>query len=169
MKSFKQYLTESKKEYKFRIKYAGTLTDSQLDRIELALGKYSVIDMSKPKVTPIQEHPMDFQTLKNSEVSLIDVTVNYPSTPEIIRNELQEYAALHGSYLLVMNADHPEEIAREEDAKLPDDQEYKPLLDSEYEDKKQDATFGDEYNANMLKELERGTPDIEIAKKEKQG
>ena len=169
MKSFKQYLTESKKEYKFRIKYAGTLTDSQLDRIELALGKYSVVDMSKPKVTPIQEHPMDFQTLKNSEVSLIDVTVNYPSTSEIIRNELQEYAAIHGSHLLVMNAEHPEEIEREEAAKVPDDQEYKPLLDSEYEDKKQDATFGDEYNANMLKELERGTPDIEIAKKEKQG
>ena len=125
--------------------------------------------MSKPKVTPIQEHPMDFQTLKNSEVSLIDVTVNYPSTSEIIRNELQEYAAIHGSHLLVMNAEHPEEIAREEAAKVPDDQEYKPLLDSEYEDKKQDATFGDEYNANMLKELERGTPDIEIAKKEKQG
>lgn len=80
MKSFKQYLTESKKEYKFRIKYAGTLTDSQIDRIEMALGKYSVLDMSKPKTTPIQEHPMDFQTLKNSEVSIVDVTVDYPST-----------------------------------------------------------------------------------------
>ena len=125
--------------------------------------------MTKPKVTPIQEHPMDFQTLKNSEVSMIDVSVNYPSTSEIIRNELQEFAAISGAHLLVMNADHPEEIAREEAAKIPDDQEYKPLLDSEYEDKKQDATFGDEYNANMLKELERGTPEIEIAKKEKQG
>ena len=167
MKSFKSYLTENKKEYKFRIKYAGTLTDSQLDRIEMALGKYSIVDMSKPKTTPIQEHPMDFQTLRNSEVCMLDITVNYPSTVDVIRNELQEYAGISGSHLVVINAEQPEEIAREEAAKIPNDQEYKPLLDSEYEDKKQEATFGDEYNASMLKELERGTPEVEIAKIEK--
>ena len=168
MKSFKNYLTESKKEYKFRIKYAGTLTDSQMDRIELALGKYSIVDMSKPKTTPIQEHPMDFQTLKNSEVCMLDVTVSYPSTVDVIRNELQEYAGISGSHLVVINAEHPEEIAREEAANAKE-KEYEPLLDSDYEDSKDDPTFGDKYNENMLKELERGTPEVEIAKKEKAG
>ena len=168
MKTFQQYLTESKKEYKFRIKYAGTLEDQQNDRIEMALGKYSVTDMSKPKTTPIQEHPMDFQTLKNSEVSMIDVSINYPCTSEILRNELSEYAGLSGSHLVVINAEHPEEIAREEAANTKE-KEYEPLLDSEYEDSKDDPTFGDKYNENMLKELERGTPEVEIAKKEKAG
>lgn len=166
MKSFKQYLTESKKEYKFRIKYAGTLTDSQVDRIEMALGKYSVTDMSKPKTTPIQEHPMDFQTLKNSEVSIVDVTVNYPSTVQVIRNELTEYAGIPGSHLVVINPEHPEEIAREEALKEQGDEEYTALLDSDYPESKDEPTFGDEYNENMLKELERGTPEIEIAKKD---
>lgn len=165
MKSFKQYLTESKKEYKFRIKYAGTLTDSQVERIEMALGKYSVLDMSKAKTTPIQEHPMDFQTLKNSEVSIVDVTVDYPSTVQVLRNELTEYAGIPGSHLVVINADHPEEIAREENAKKGDE-EYEALLDSDLPDSKDEPTFGDEYNENMLKELERGTPEIEIAKKD---
>lgn len=165
MKSFKQYLTESKKEYKFRIKYAGTLTDSQIDRIEMALGKYSVLDMSKPKTTPIQEHPMDFQTLKNSEVSIVDVTVDYPSTVQVLRNELTEYAGIPGSHLVVINADHPEEVAREENAKKGDE-EYEALLDSDLPESKDEPTFGDEYNENMLKELERGTPEIEIAKKD---
>lgn len=166
MKSFKQYLTESKKEYKFRIKYAGTLTDSQIDRIEMALGKYSVLDMSKPKTTPIQEHPMDFQTLKNSEVSIVDVTVDYPSTVQVLRNELTEYAGIPGSHLVVINADHPEEIAREEALKEQDNEEYEALLDSDLPESKNDPSFGDEYNESMLKELERGTPKIEIAKKD---
>lgn len=169
MKSFKEYLTEGKKEYKFRIKYAGTLEDQEINRIEMALGKYSVTDMSKPKTTPIQEHPMDFQTLKNSEVSMIDVTVNYPTTSAVMRNELTEYAGISGSHLVVINADHPEEIAREEAAAADEDKEYEPLLDSEYAEDKKDPTFGDKYNENMLKELERGTPEIEIAKKEKVG
>lgn len=164
MKSFKEYLTEGKKEYKFRIKYAGTLEDQQIDRIEMALGKYNVTDMSKPKTTPIQEHPMDFQTLKNSEVSMIDVTVNYPTTSAVMRNELTEYAGISASHLVVINTDHPEEIAREEAADAKEE-EYKPLLDSEYEDSKDDPQYGDKYNENMLKELERGTPEIEIAKK----
>jgi hypothetical protein len=168
MKTLQQYLTESKKEYKFRIKYAGTLEDQHIDRIEMVLGKYSVTDMSKPKTTPIQEHPMDFQTLKNSEVSMIDVTVNYPCTSAILRNELAEYAGLSGSHLVVINAEHPEEIAREEAANAKE-KEYEPLLDSDYEDSKDDPTFGDKYNENMLKELERGTPEVEIAKKEKAG
>ena len=47
------------------------------------------------------------------------------------------------------------------------EEEYKPLLDSEYNQEKKDATFGDEYNTNMLKELERGTPEVVLAKKEK--
>ena len=135
----------------------------------MALGKYNVTDMTKPKTTPIQEHPMDFQTLKNSEVSMIDVTVNYPTTSAVMRNELTEFAGISGSHLVVINAEHPEEIAREEAADFDEDKEYEPLLNSEYAEDKKDPSFGDKYNENMLKELERGTPEIEIAKKEKVG
>ena len=41
-------------------------------------------------------------------------------------------------------------------------EEYTALLDSDYEDKKVDATFGDAYNENMLKSLE--TRKYEFAK-----
>ena len=166
MKTFKDYLTESKKEYKFRVKYAGTFDDSQIDRVETALGKYHIIDMTTAKITPIQEHPMDFQTLKNSEVSIIDVTVNYPTTSDIMRNELTDYAGISGSHLVVINVDHPEEVAREEAANAKEE-DYEPLLGSDYATEKLKPTFGNEYNTNMLKELERGTPEIIIAKKEK--
>ena len=97
MKTFKQYLMENVKEYKFRIKYAGTLTDAPINKIRNGSWKIQFKRYSKSKVTPIQEHPLDFQTLKNSEVSILDVTVTYPTTVEMLRNELTEYAGMHGS------------------------------------------------------------------------
>ena len=63
MKSFKSYLVENEHTYKFRLIIAEMLDDERMDALESALEKYEVSSMSKPKKTPIQEHPMDFQTL----------------------------------------------------------------------------------------------------------
>ena len=60
MKDFKQYLVEATQEYKFKVKLAMPLEDSTTDMIERVLGKYDVVDITKPK-TIIQEHPMDFK------------------------------------------------------------------------------------------------------------
>ena len=68
MKSFRSYLVESEQTYKFRIKLANELSAETMDALETALEKYEVASISKPKKTPIQEHPMDFQTL-NKETS----------------------------------------------------------------------------------------------------
>ena len=51
MKDFKQYLTEAKQEYKFRVKMAMPLEDKTVDMIERVLGKYDVVDITKPKTT----------------------------------------------------------------------------------------------------------------------
>lgn len=164
MKTFKQYLMENVKEYKFRVKYAGTLTDAQLSRIEMALGKYNLTDMTKPKVTPIQEHPMDFQTMKNSEVTIMDIAVSYPTTVDMLRNELTEYAGIHGSHLIVMNPSDPNEVSREKNLE-EQDKDYETKLGSEIKDDmeiKAEEHFGDKYNENFLKDLanNKETPDL---------
>jgi F0F1-type ATP synthase delta subunit len=168
MKTFKQYLMESTKEYKFRVKYAGTLTDAQLNRVEMALGKYNLNDMSKPKVTPIQEHPMDFQTMKNSEVSIMDISLTYPTTVDMLRNELQEYAGIPGSHLIVMNPNDPNEVSREKNLE-EQDKDYETKLGSEIKDDmeiKAEEHFGDKYNENFLKDLAKNkeTPEVSLAK-----
>ena len=168
MKTFKQYLMENIKEYKFRVKYAGTLTDAQLSRVEMALGKYNLTDMTKPKVTPIQEHPMDFQTMKNSEVTIMDISVSYPTTVDMLRNELTEYAGIHGSHLVVMNPDNPNEVAREKNLE-EQDKDYVTKLGSEIKDDmeiKAEEHFGDKYNATFLKDLanNKETPEVTLAK-----
>ena len=168
MKTFKQYLMENKKEYKFRIKYAGTFSEIDKTKLEITVGKYNLIEITNPKVTPIQEHPMDFQILRNTEVTIVDVVVGYPTTAEILRNELSTFAGFNASRMVVINSDNPTEISREETLENADIEYETKLLDNDYKDSadvKAEELYGDKYNENLLKELtkERETPEIEIA------
>ena len=162
MKSLKSYLVESEQTYKFRIKMAEKCDDEIMNALETALEKYEVASLSKPKRTPIQEHPMDFQTLQNAEVFIMDAELKYPVTSHQLYTYISEVIGVPASHLVVINSDHPEEIAREEAIK---EEEYESLLDSDYKEEKHDATYGDEYNENMLKQLE--TRKYEFAKETK--
>lgn len=162
MKSLRSYLVESEHTYKFRIKMAEKCDDDTMNALETALEKYDVASLSKPKRTPIQEHPMDFQTLQNAEVFIMDTELKYPVTAHQLYTYISEVVGVPASHLVVINSDHPEEIAREE---AINEEEYETLLGSDYKEEKHEPTFGDEYNENMLKQLE--TRKYEFAKEEK--
>ncbi len=76
MSTFGQYLTESAKQYDYKIKVAGEISDDFGTRMEQALAKYEVAKLSAGKKTPIQEHPLDFPMLKNQEVHIFELTTN---------------------------------------------------------------------------------------------
>jgi len=137
--------------------------DERMNALEAALEKYDVKSISKPKKTPIQEHPMDFQTLQNAEVFIMDTELSYPVTAHQLYEYISQTVGVPASHLVIINSDHPEEIAREEAAKA-EGEEYETLLDSDYKEEKQDPTFGDAYNENMLKSLE--TRKYEFASKD---
>ena len=165
MKSLKTYLTESERTYSFRLKLAEKCDDETVDKLELALEKYELKSLSKPKRTPVQEHPMDFQTLQNSEVHIMDAEVSYPVTAHQLYTYISEVVGIPESHLVVINKDHPEEIAREEALKEEGDEYTSKLEDADYKDAsdaKSEDSFGDKYNENMLKELE--TRKYEFAK-----
>ena len=163
MKSLKSYLVESEHTYKFRIKMAEKCDDETMNALESALEKYEVASISKPKKTPIQEHPMDFQTLQNAEVFIMDAELKYPVTAHQLYEYISQTVGVPASHLVVINSDHPEEIAREEALK-EEDKEYEANLDTDYEDANNAKdSFGDEYNENMLKTIE--TRKHEFAKK----
>ena len=163
MKSFRSYLVESEQTYKFRIKMAEKCDDETMDALETALQKYDMKSISKPKKTPIQEHPMDFQTLNNAEVFIMDTELQYPVTAHQLYEYISQVVGVPASHLVIINQDNPEEIAREEALK-EEGEEYETLLGSDYKEEKQDPTFGDAYNENMLKSLE--TRKYEFAGKE---
>ena len=168
MKSFRSYLVESEQTYKFRIKMAEKCSDETMDALETALQKYDMKSMSKPKKTPIQEHPMDFQTLTNAEVFIMDTELQYPVTAHQLYEYISQTVGVPASHLVVINQDHPEEIAREEALQEEGDEYEAKLDDAEYKDAdkiKAEDHFGDKYNGNMLKNLE--TRKYEFAKEEK--
>jgi hypothetical protein len=165
MKSFKQFLIENEQQSDFRIKVACECDSDMLDRMETALEKWELKSLSKPKRTPIQEHPMDFQTLNNSDVNIMDATVAYPVTANELYSYLSEVVGIPANMLVVINKNHPEEIAREEALKEEGDEYVTKLDDAEYKDAdkvKVEDHFGDKYNENMLKDLE--TRKYEFAK-----
>ena len=76
MKSFIEFLNESKKTYKFHVRVAGPLPEGFADKMETALQKYSVVNFSNGKTTPITETPLDFPSLQNMEVTHFEAEVN---------------------------------------------------------------------------------------------
>lgn len=161
MKSFKQFLTESAKQYTFRIKVAGEITPEDMDKIENVLDKWSLVAASKPKRTPIQEHPMDFPQLTNMEVSMVSVIVDYPATPKEIEIAIHDRTGIPADHIRVYNNDDPHEAEREDDA-AKEEEEYKPLLTSAYPKTEKDVPFGDKYNKQFLKDLEK-MPKMKVA------
>ena len=91
MSTFTQYLAESSKSYDFKIKVAGQLSDDFASRMETALAKFEVASMSAGKKTPIMTMPLDFPSLSNEEVTIFDVTTNYPASVNVMKEYLSDY------------------------------------------------------------------------------
>ena len=151
-KQFKDYLTESAKKYDFRIKVAGSVTPEQEKTMEALLGKFQVSSFKKSGTTPIQALPLDFPKIKNAEVHIYEVTLDYPST----QWELQEYicsnTAIASESLVVRKPGEP----LEEYQKPTEHREGALLTDGEYKEATNaniDDYYGDKYNTGFVKEL----------------
>lgn len=151
MKTFKQYLAESKKTYAFKIGVAGDLPEGFNTRLRTAMEKFSVASMSEGKKTPIQESPMDFPSLQNTEVTYWDVEVNYPTTEAVVKNYLGQFCSVHESHIVVRNPNN----ALEEQNKEETDTTYETLLTKEDMggESAQDSV-GENRIMDLLKELE---------------
>ena len=79
MKTFKEYLSESKKSYPFRLKVAGDLPENFVNGLKDCIGKANPTIIEKSK-TPIQATPLDFPELSNMEVHVFEVVCEYPIT-----------------------------------------------------------------------------------------
>jgi hypothetical protein len=101
MKSFTAFLTESKKQYAFRVKLACECTADDMTALKAALDKYKVAAISQLKETPIAETHIGFEHLKNVKVSIIDVLTDYPANPVQIREMIRDTLHVSESYIMV--------------------------------------------------------------------
>jgi len=155
MKSFTEYLTESKKQYNFRIKIAGDMSSEQEDNMKRLLGRFTnenTLTGFKKSKTPIQAVPLDFPQVKNCEVNIYEVTLDFPTT----QFELTEYLAaelgIGKQNLVVRRPGEPSEEyqmpTEKREGALLLDPDYKEAGSPQFED-----YYGDKYNTGFVKEL----------------
>jgi hypothetical protein len=114
MKTFVEYLNESKKVYSFKIGVAGELPENFENTMETALQKYGVLKMTAGKSTPIQERPLDFPQLKNMNVTYYEIDLNYPTTSQVLQEYIGQCCGVKQSYLIVRNPNEPQELYQQE-------------------------------------------------------
>ena len=127
MKTFADFLTESKKTYEFKVGVAGDLPEGFADKMETSLQKYGVMKMSAGKKTPIQERPLDFPQLSNCEVTYYEVELQYPTTVQVLQEYIGQCCDMEQSNIIVRNPTEPQEEYQQE----KEDTEYVAKLTQE--------------------------------------
>lgn len=159
MKSFKEFLTESQKTYKFKVRVAGELPEGFEPKLKTNMEKFEVVSLSAAKRAPITERPLDFPQLQNVEVTTYEVEIKYPTTSHILEQYLVQNCVIPHSHITVRGEFDPiEEQQSQEEPK-----EYTTLLATEElgGENAQDAVAGNRV-MGLLKELEAARKERDI-------
>ena len=157
MSTFKDYLTESAKSYDYKIKVAGELDKDFANKLESALAKFEVAQMSAGKKTPIMTLPLDFPALSNESVTIFDVTTNYPESPRVMHEYLSDLLRIPMTHMVVRKPGEPTE-EYQDDMQVAKKSEFANKLDSvetkfQEHPVKGEEHYGDKFNMSLLKEL----------------
>lgn len=160
--SFKKYLANSHKVFKFRIKALFPLEDECMDALEKALQKYRPEAISTPVKTMYQTNPLGFTGVKSGEVWMTDVELTVPVTATLLQYDLRTILGLHkdDEHLKVFGESQDElektvepidedSEAGEKCALLSDDH-YEEVEEAKFED-----YYGADYNTKFLDVLKR--------------
>lgn len=169
MKTFLTYLTESQKTYEFRIKIANIDPAEKMDLLENALEAYGLESLSKPKRLPIMESDIDFPSMKNCQLYLMDAVLKYPCNDAQLRACVADRAGIPQANVFVVPKNHPEEIWRWNESGESELREFvqgESVLDKPYEDNPDATKAGKDYASfNILKELS-ATPETVVEGKD---
>ena len=156
MSTFTKYLAEASKSYDYKIKVAGDLDKDFASKLESALAKFEVSNMSSGKKTPIMTMPLDFPALSNEQVTIFDVSTNYPASSNVMKEYLSDILRVPATHIVVRKPGEPTEEYQDK-MQVGKKSEYaNKLHDIEYKDApKVNAEDFHSTKANMglLKEL----------------
>ena len=162
MSTFKDYLTESTKSYDYKIKIAGASKDIDKNALETALQKFDLSKMSAGKTTPIQSLPLDFPALSNEQVTIFDVTTNYPEAPRVMHEYLADLLKIPMSHMVVRKPGEPTEEYQDAMGAEKTSEFASKLQDVEMKDSpkvNKDEFTGDKYNMSLMRELLKSKTD----------
>lgn len=155
MKTFKEYLAESKKVYQFKIKVAGDLPEKFQESLKTQLGRVAVKTIEKIETTPIQATPLDFPNLSNTEVHIFNLVCEYPITSPELANDLKAVGLVEECFRIRGEGEQTEDYnaatCEPSGEALLDEVE----LDKTSEKIKHKEYFGNDFNKGFLKDLEK--------------
>jgi hypothetical protein len=158
-KTLASYVAETKKEYKYVLKFAvNEMPDSLVDILEACLTKYELKEASAFRKTPIQESPLDFPNVKNTPVFICNVTLAYPGSLDFLRTYICNNLGISPAQLAVYSENDPRQIETDLyiDRSSPEYKEkYKTRLGSDHEETGDKDLYGEKYNVSFLKELDK--------------
>jgi hypothetical protein len=159
MKTFKEFLTESQKTYKFKVRIAGELPEEFNNKLKTHMEKFEVVSIGSGKRAPITERPLDFPQLQNIEVTTFEVEVKYPTTSHILEQYIVHNCNVPHSHVTVRGEFDPieEQQSKEEPT------EYTTLLTTEdMGGESAQESVGNSRVMELLKELETARKEREI-------
>lgn len=148
MKTYINYLMESEKKYGFRVKMATELNKEQMEAVQRGLARWNLEAISEPKRLPIAEQHDGFGHIRNTELFIVDLVVNYPCTPHEVQACIHECSRVPLSHIMVLTPQQ-EVLAS---PIVPESDE--PLLTSDYPATKQPQLLADLANALKTKTIE---------------
>jgi len=114
-----------------------------------------VVTISAPKRLPMRRKPLDFPSFDTCEVNLITVSLKYPCTDDQVRQTLSQHGRIPLANLVVIPKNQPEELLRDAEDELNDDDEKEAILTKELENVTGgQVKVGQQRVDSMLKELE---------------
>ena len=162
MKNFLEHLTQSQKTYEFRIKLANIDPAETVDRLKTALDSYGLESLSEAKRLPIMESDIDFPSMKNCQIYLMDAVLTYPVNDQQLRAIIAERAGYPAANVVVVPTNHPEEVWRWnlEGNELREFKKGEAVLDKPLEETTNGAGKSYAEAGTLLKELSKVTFDI---------
>ena len=162
MKSFAQYLVETRQTFDYRIKILGDVDAELINGLEEKLQQFDVVSMTEPKSTPIQKTLPDFPDAKNDSVTFMDVTFNYPATPPQI-TQMAELLGMNPNHIIIQTKEYADSVEEErkgydeqpdpvlgtEEGEQPENAESKKASEYQAADPYKREVVGNEYSSDF--------------------
>lgn len=164
MKPFRQYLMESVRTYRYKIKVAGSPDKNWVDLFTYNLQKFDPVKISDPKTTPVQKDPYGFPGLTNQAITIIDVEFKYPAVEPMIK-QIARLLNYDENLVRMIQADYDDSV-NNEIAQYANQASHTPVLDhEELEDAGKQASkdYADQYMTKISKEAEKDKMEMPFA------
>ena len=160
MKTLKEYLAESVKEYNYKVKILGEVEDGMMDTIENELKRYDLKTIGSPTKTIFQKQPLDFDEGVSGEVNIASFTTGLPLSKDTVRDRIAHQLGITERYIKIRSENDPLEydlVDNNVDTEIvvgesnPED----AALNNDYpaDEHKAEDYHGNEFNTKFMEEL----------------